>query len=122
MKTLAPRGLDKGAVAECFEVLFQVQGDFDQILEGVALGRVQIKDEVIRLIQVRRAAMHLVKLNTGQVGQPNERSLLGGDHIIDLFFLPRPSQHDMFYPLRCPVGPVLLEESFALNAVRITHE
>src|ERR1700690_1731570 len=66
--------------------------------------------------------MHLMELDAGEICEPCERSIFSRYDIIDCSFLAAGPEYNMLYPLRCPLGSVLLEESFTINAVGISHQ
>ena len=90
VKSFAPGCLDKRMVPETLEMVLKVSAISTTSSKPGSLGRIQIKDEVIRLIEMWRAAMHLMKFDACQVCKPDERSLLGGDHVILLSSFPKP--------------------------------
>ena len=101
-------------------MLFHIERQLDDLCERILLGRVEIPHDVVRLIEMRRAAMHLMKLDDGQIRKPDERRFFGGDDIIDAVFFV--AEHFVFEPLRSPLGAVLLKESLMIDAVRPAHK
>jgi len=83
---------------------------------------IQVEHEVIRFVEVRCPRVHLVQFDAGEVCKPHQRRSFCCDHIVDFSFLLFASQHNMFNPLRSPLGPVLLEKLLTVDAVRETNQ
>ena len=115
---LAARGLAEGVVAEGLEVVLQLEGEGGHLGEGGALGRVEVEDEVVGLVEVGPPRVDVVQLDGGVVGQPHEAGLVGGDHVVDALALGLVVADALVVePLGAVPGAVLLEEALAVDAV-----
>jgi len=105
-------------VTKTLEVLFEFQREFGDLWELETFGRIEIVNDVIRLVKMRRATMHLMQFDARQIRQPGQRSLFGCNDVILLLFTKR----HMFDPFGVPSpGDSLLKKRLAADAVRITH-
>ena len=118
VQTLASRRLDERMVAETLEMLFEFQSKACDIRKLEILRRVEVVHDVIRLVKMRRARMHLVQFDARQVRQPDERCFFGCDNVILLFF----AERHVLDPLGRPIRSVFLKERLPADAVRIPHQ
>jgi hypothetical protein len=86
VQALAACRFDEGVIAITFEVPFEFHGQFRHLRKRETLRRIEVVDDVIGLVEVRRARMHLVQLDAGQVRQPHQRRGFGGDDVILFLF------------------------------------
>ena len=86
VQALAARRFHERMVAETLEMLLEFQCESRDIRELEILRRVEVVHDVIRLVKMRRARVHLVQLDARQVRQPDERRFLGCDNVVLLFF------------------------------------
>ena len=105
-------------VTKTLEMFFKLERELCDVRKLETLRRVEIVDDVIRLIEMGRARMHLMQLDTGQVCQPHQRRILAGDDIIFFFFAKR----NVLEPFRGPGRPILLKKRLTGNAVGITND
>ena len=118
MQTFPASRFDKRMITKTLEMFFELARQRGDIRKAEILRWVKIVCNIIRLIKMRRSAMHLMQLDAGQVGQPDERRLFGRDDVILFFF----TEGHILEPIGRPIGSILLKERFAADAVRITHQ
>ena len=118
VQALATGRFNKRMVAETLEMFFEFQSKPGDIPELEILRRVEVVHDVIRLIKMRRARVHLVQLDARQVRQPDERRFLGRDNVVLFFF----AERHMLDPLGRPIRSVFLKERLSADAVRIPHQ
>ena len=111
---------DESVIAELLDVLLHIKRQLDDLSERILLGRVEVPHDVVGFVEVRRAAMHLMKLDAREIRQPHQRRFFGREHVIDLVFLV--AEHDVFEPRGRPLGTVLLKEGLMIDAVGPAHE
>src|SRR5438552_17162339 len=105
-------------VTEAFEMCFEFHCEFRDLLELKILGWIEVVGDVISLIKLRGARMHLMQLDTGEICEPRQRGFFGRDDVILLFF----AKNYMLDPGRRPLRPILLVKRLAANAVRVTDQ
>src|SRR6185503_901121 len=110
----------ESVIAVLLDVLLHIECELDDLCERILFGRVEIPHDVIGLIVMRRAAMHLMKLDAREIRKPSERILFGGEHVINLVILA--SKLDVFEPRGRPLGTVLLKEGPVIDAVGPSHQ
>jgi hypothetical protein len=120
VQSLAAGGLDEGVVAVFFELHAQPFADLGNERPRRSVGRVDIEHEIVRVVAMLGAAVHLVQLDARHVREPHQRRIFGRDHIID--GLLGVSDLHTLQPVRHPVGQILLEERLAVDAVRETDQ
>jgi hypothetical protein len=118
VEPFAPRGLHERMVAEGLEVRLEIQRELRDARERESLGRIEIVDDVVGLLEMRRPRMHLVELDACEIREPDERCLFARDDVV--FFLL--AEGDVLEPVRRPVGTILLIERLAADSLGKTHE
>jgi hypothetical protein len=92
MHTLASRGLAEIVIAEGFQVFLEFESKVHDLWKGIPFRRVEIKNEVVRFVEMRTTAMNVMQFDGRVIGKPHKTGIIGGDDVVDLL------------PL-CPVVP-----------------
>src|SRR5687768_10315570 len=74
MQTFATCRFDERMIAERLEMFLELQRELRDPWECVAFRWIEIVDDVIRCVEMRRARMHLVQFDARQIRQPDEGS------------------------------------------------
>src|SRR5438045_4125169 len=108
MKPFSARGLYERVIAKALDMFLEAERKFDDILEAVILGRVEVVYDVVRFIKMGSTRVHLVQLETSEVCQPDERGAFGRDDVVFLFL----AEDYVLQPLWSPLGSIFLKERF----------
>ena len=119
VQALAARGLDEGVVSEPFDVRLECDGEGRDLLEREVFRGIQVEDDIVGPVVMRLAGVHLMQLQTGQVGDPGKRRRFGGEDVVDLVLV---AERDVPDPFRGPARTVLLKEPITRNPVRVADE
>jgi hypothetical protein len=68
----APGGLAEVMITEGLEVLAQLEGEINDLRERIYLGRIEVEDEIVRLVEMGAARMDMIQFDGGMVRQPHD--------------------------------------------------
>src|SRR3990172_3590419 len=120
MKAFLSRCLDKCMVPELFEVLLVFKCQLLGVGKQEVLGRIKIDKEIIGFVETRRPGVHLMKFDTSEIGQEDERCIFGRNHIVDLLHLV--AQFGVVHPFGRPIRTILLKKSLAVYSIGIADD
>ena len=72
VQALSASRLHERMVTEAFQMRFEFQREFRDLFEGERLGRIKIVGDVVGLIKMRCARMHLMQFDAREICEPRE--------------------------------------------------
>src|SRR5882762_5700477 len=100
----------------------QSSSDRDDYGEIGALGRVEVEEEVVRMLKIGIAAGPRIVVDATEAGQKQKGSAVAGGRVVYFFSAFFGIEGDGFKPVRYAFAQIFLKESLALDSVRIAAQ
>src|SRR2546429_4326115 len=122
MDSCGTRSFQEAHQAQCLQLFMESSSDRDYDGEIRALGRIEVEEEVVRMLQIGKATGPGIVVDATEAGQKQQGSAIVGGRVVNFFSTLFGIEGHGCEPFRDPLAQVFLKERLALDSVRIATQ